>query len=165
MNDFSWAAVLAGLVLIFAALLDIFMTVLHTQIESPISNGLARGLWRILTGVAEHLPERTGGAVLAWGAPTMILCIIVFWATLLVVGFGLLYLPVIHNPTFFAIAEGHGASPLEDAMYHSAVSLLTIGYGDIVAVHSLPRALNVVQGGLGLLTISMAVTYLLSVYP
>jgi hypothetical protein len=95
----------------------------------------------------------------------MIIGIIVFWATQLVFGFGLLYLPVIHDPTFFAITEGHRASPLEDALYHSAVSFLTIGYGDIVAVNWLPRTLNVIQGGLGLLTISMAVTYLLSVYP
>jgi hypothetical protein len=95
----------------------------------------------------------------------MIVGIIVFWATLLVLGFGLVYVPVIHDPTFFVIAEGHRASLLEDALFLSAVSFLTIGYGDIVAVNWLPRALNVVQGGLGLLTISMAVTYLLSVYP
>src|SRR5216683_2525796 len=95
----------------------------------------------------------------------MIVGIIVFWASLLVVGFGLLYLPVIHDPKYFAVVDGRGASAGEDAMYQSAVSFLTIGYGDIVAINGLPRLLEVVEGGLGLLTISMAVTYLLSVYP
>jgi hypothetical protein len=103
--------------------------------------------------------------VLAWGAPLMIVGIIVFWAGLLIFGFGLLYLPVIHDGSYFTTGEGSGASAIEDAMYQSAISFLTIGYGDIVAINALPRALEVVEGGLGLLTISMAVTYLLSVYP
>src|SRR5712691_3331285 len=97
MSDFSWAPVVMGIVLICTALLDIFMTVLHTQIESPISNGLTRRLWRILTSVAERLPENTGGVLLAWGAPMMIVGIIVFWLTLLIVDFGLLYLPFVHD--------------------------------------------------------------------
>jgi hypothetical protein len=118
-----------------------------------------------MTAAAGPLPEETGGAVLAWGAPLMIVGIIMFWASLLVLGFGLVYLPMIHDPTFFAIHDSRGASPLEDALYQSAVSFLTIGYGDIVPVHGLTRLLDVLQGGLGLLSISMAVTYLLTVYP
>ena len=61
--------------LICTAVLDVFITVLHTQIESR-------------------------GAVLAWGAPIMIVGIIVFWVSLLVFGLGLLYMPVIHNANF-----------------------------------------------------------------
>jgi hypothetical protein len=72
---------------------------------------------------------------------------------------------MVHDPTFFVIHDSRSTSALEDALYQSAITFLTIGYGDIVPVHWLPRALAIVQGGLGLLTISMAVTYLLSVYP
>jgi hypothetical protein len=164
MNAAALAPVLLGLALICTAVLDVCMTVLHTQVESPISNGLARALWRILTRTTDRVPDELRGAMLAWGAPIMIVGILVFWAGLLVVGFALLALPMIHDSTFFAVHEAPGASPLEDALYESAVTFLTIGYGDIVPIHWLPRALNVIQGGLGLLTISMAVTYLLSVY-
>ena len=160
----SLAAPLLGAALICAALLDISITVLHTQVESPISNGLARVFWRLLTFLTRGLSDDSRGAVLAWGAPMMILGIIVFWATLLIVGFGLSFVPLIHDPAFFVIANGRGASVLEDAIYQSAVSFLTIGYGDVVAVSPLPRVLETVEAGLGLLTISMAVTYLLSVY-
>jgi hypothetical protein len=165
MSAATWVAALFGAALICTALLDVFITVLHTQVESPISNGLARGFWRLLTWATRGLTDEARGAVLAWGAPIMIVGIIVFWASLLVVGFGVLYLPVIHDGSSFAIADGRGTSPVADALYQSAISFLTIGYGDIVAIDAVPRTLEVLEGGLGLLIISMAVTYLLSVYP
>lgn len=161
----TFSAAFLGIALIGTAVLDVFITVLHTQIESPISNRLARWFWRVLTAATCRLDDTPRGAVLAWGAPIMIVGIIVFWVSLLVFGFGLLYVPVIHNASFFAIAENRAASVTEDALYQSAISFFTIGYGDIVAIDGLPRTLEIVEAGLGLLTISMAVTYLLSVYP
>jgi hypothetical protein len=161
----SWTAVPAGIALISIALLDVFITVLHTQVESPISNGLARWVWRTLVKLTNGLSDDTRGAILAWGVPIMIVGIMMFWAALLIVGFGLVYVPVIHDPNFFVRAQDRGLSALDDALYQSAVSLFTIGYGDIIAVNWLTRLLNIGEAGLGLLTISMAVTYLLSVYP
>jgi hypothetical protein len=91
--------------------------------------------------------------------------ILVFWSVLYIVGFALLYLPYIHNAEVFFLTDIGPRSTLGDALYFSAVSFLTIGYGDILPVHSITQLLAVLQGVLGLTTISLSVTYLLSVYP
>lgn len=88
---------------------------------------------------------------------------IAFWITLFVSGFALLYLPLMREPGRF-LSPAEFAPVPSDALYFSAVSFLTTGYGDIVPAHWLARLLAVAEGALGLLTISLSVTYLLSVY-
>jgi hypothetical protein len=139
--DLTWLAVPLGLACVALSVLDIFLTVLHVQAESPISSRLHRALWGVLIAVTRPLPRRARDGVLAWGMPVMVAGLITYWMLLYVVGFGLLYL------------------------YFSAVSFLTIGYGDVVPVHPLPRLLAVIEAASGLLAISLSVTYLLSVYP
>jgi hypothetical protein len=87
------------------------------------------------------------------------------WVVFNVAGFGLLYTPFIHNPAAFAVRDQQEQWALVDGVYLSAVTFFTIGYGDIVPVHPLTRLLAIAEGAFGLLTISLSVTYLLSVYP
>jgi hypothetical protein len=91
--------------------------------------------------------------------------IVVFWSVLYVVGFALVYAPFVHNQATFSIADVKQQSALGDAMYFSALSFFTLGYGEIVPLHAITRLLAVLEGGLGLTTLSLSVTYLLSVYP
>ena len=141
------------------------MTVLHTQVESPISNYLNRQLWRVLLAVGRWLPEPARAELLGWGTPLMIGGILVFWSVLYVVGFALLYVPVVHDPSMFSLSDVGPRTVLGDALYFSAISFFTIGYGDVVPVHPITRLLGVLQGALGLVTLSLSVTYLLSVFP
>jgi hypothetical protein len=111
------------------------------------------------------LPDRSRAEVLGWGAPLMIGGILVFWSTLYVVGFALVYVPFMRNVSAFSVSGAGPGSALGDALYFSATSFVTTGYGDIVPVHPLARLLALLEGGLGLTTLSLSVTYLLSVYP
>jgi hypothetical protein len=97
--------------------------------------------------------------------PLMVGTTIAFWVVCLVLGFALLYLPVVHDAAQFATKEGTGETAFGDALYFSAVSFFTLGYGDVVPLQRLPRLGAVVEGAFGLLTISFSVAYLLSVYP
>jgi hypothetical protein len=160
-----WITVPFGLLLIATAMLDVFLTVLHTQAESPISNYLNRSFWALLRGVASPLPARIRDEILGWGAPLMISGILVFWTILYIVGFALLYVPFIHDPLVFVISDGEPGQPFDDALYFSAASFFTTGYGDITPQHTVARFLALAEGGLGLTTLSLSVTYLLSVYP
>ena len=74
----AWLAVPCGLALIALGLLDVFLTVLHVQVESPISNKLDRAFWRLLVRLTRALPARLRDEVLGWGAPLMIGGIIAF---------------------------------------------------------------------------------------
>src|SRR3954454_22474703 len=165
MAGLAWIAVLLGLGLIGLAMLDVFLTVLHVQVESPISNRVHRRLWQVLLAISRFLPDRSRAEVLGWGAPLMIGGILVFWSTLYVVGFALVYLPLMRDTTAFSVSTAQPGSDLGDALYFSATSFVTTGYGDIVPVHALVRLLALLEGGLGLTTLSLSVTYLLSVYP
>lgn len=165
MDGLAWIAIPLGLGLIVLAMLDVFLTVLHIQLESPISNRLNRRCWQLLLAVSRRLPPDTRDAVLGWGAPLMIGGIVVFWSLLYIVGFALLYAPFVHDPAAFLLSEVEPQSALGDALYFSALSFVTLGYGEIVPLHPIARLLAVLQGGCGLTTLSLSVTYLLSVYP
>ena len=165
MDVLAWIAIPLGLGLIGLAILDVFLTVLHLQAESPISNQLNRRCWKLLLVVCRRLPAAMCDELLGWGAPLMIGGIVVFWSVLHIVGFALLYLPFVHDPAAFSITDVAQRSALGDALYFSALSFFTLGYGDIVPLHPLARLLALLEGGLGLTTLSLSVTYLLSVYP
>jgi hypothetical protein len=74
-------------------------------------------------------------------------------------------LPFVHSTTVFTYGSAVPGSSFGDAIYFSATSFFTTGFGDIVPVHPLARLLALMQGGFGLITLSLSVTYLLSVYP
>ncbi len=160
-----WLTIPLGLFLIGMSVLDVFLTVLHVQVESPISNYLNRALWRLLMMVGRLLPTGARGELLGWGAPLMIGGVLAFWSLLYVIGFALVYVPFIHDPAVFSLGDGQAHAVLVDALYFSALSFFTIGYGDIVPVHAVSRLFAVVEGALGLITLSLSVTYLLSLYP
>jgi voltage-gated potassium channel Kch len=160
-----WLTTPFGVALVFTGLFDMAVTVLHAQAESPISNRLNRALWRAITAGAAALPRRGRDRVLAWGLPVMVGSTIAFWAFCSTLGFALLYLPGIHDPAHFARGDAASAVPLADALYFSGVTFVTLGYGDFVPAAASTRLLAVLEGALGLLTISLSVTYLLSVYP
>jgi hypothetical protein len=165
MTDPRWLVLPLGVLLIVLTSLDVFLTVLHTQAESPVSTRLNLWFWRGLIAVTGRLPPRARDDVLAWGAPLMISGNIFFWVLSYVLGFACLYLPVMHDAAYFKPEPGGLHTPLTDALYFSAATFFTIGYGDIGPVHPLTRLLSATEGGFGLLTISLTVTYLVSVFP
>ena len=92
-----------GLILILAALRDIFHQLFHPGGSGRLSDALMSLLWRVFRWTASrHL------GALGLAAPTALVVIIASWATLLVVGWALIYWP--YMPQHFLYSTGLSAS-------------------------------------------------------
>ena len=152
-----WTAL--GIVLIGAALRDIFDTLFH-----PVGRGrIGRRIVGAASWFPRHvLPGRSGEAL---AGPLAYLTILAFWATMLVLGWALVFLP--HLPEGFLFASGLDPADHDgfaDAVYVSLVNLTSLGYGDVTPQETGLRILGPIETmfGLGLLTAS--ISWLISIY-
>jgi hypothetical protein len=94
--------------------------------------------------------------------PLLLPLLIVVYIVLLVLSFALVYYP--HIPGAFHFSVPHPEPGWVDAVYFSGCTLTTIGYGDIVARKAPLRFIALSEAATGLALISLAITYLLTVY-
>ena len=149
-----------GVLLIAAALVDIYQTLFHPAGRGAMSDWTAKLTWRAFRTMARRRPQ-----FLTYAGPTAILLIIVSWAGLTWFGFALVYLPQV--PNGFDFGHAIGASPhtgFVEAISLSVGALITLSEGSYAKFHwlQLARGAEAVIG-FGLLTAS--VSWLLSIYP
>lgn len=152
---------LAGVACLGLVLWDVFQTIVVPR-PSPSRLRLARYVvlpaWRAWRAVATR--TRTGVArdqLLGLFAPAAAISQLVLWLTVIVVGYGLV---------LFALRGEISPSPadLGTAMYFAGTSVLTIGYGDIVAGGTLSRLVVLTAGVAGLGVVALVITFLFSLY-
>ncbi len=152
---------LAGTTLIFTALLDIFLTLLHPLGRGPLSHRLPRFLWRALRAASTRFPSARVSA-----GPLAVALIIFSWAVLVTLGWTLLYWPRMPgsfrmDPELARVTQ----DDFGDALYFSLVSLTTLGYGDITPTTFGLRLLAALEAGLGFVLLSAGLSWVLSIYP
>jgi hypothetical protein len=155
------AAALAGLLLVLWVLWDVFQTVIvprPTPARYRLARYLAASTWPIWRRRALRLPagdrrERFLGTY----APLYVVVLLGLWVTVLVVGYGLV---------LWAVRDQLDPIPasLGDAAYAAGVSLLTIGFGDLVPVGPIARIVELLAAGTGLGVVALTITYLFSLF-
>lgn len=172
-DSVSWAltgvTVLCGVSMVLLVAFDVVVTVLHPEVESPLSTRFQLLLWRLLRALQrrltpQHEGQERGRTVLNWGLPLMVSGLIVLWLTVLAFGFALIYYPWIGDSHAFASPHGNAGS-FTKALYFSGVTLATLGYGDIQPVSWPFRLLAIAEGFTGAVGIGLQVAYVLAVYP
>jgi len=154
---------IAGVVLLFLVFYDIYATILRaTKHPGPFSEFLNRGLWWIATRLTHNLSRRLRHRILSALGPLLMPILIGFFILILLTGFALIYLP--RMTTEFKIDDAAQGSSIFQAFYFSGVTLLTIGYGDILPITTITRIAAIIEGASGIAVISLSITYLLTVY-
>ena len=158
MNALDYLATLAGLALVAAALREVFHTLLHPSGVGQLTPAIFRGVWR--------LGRRGPGQALGLAGPLAIVLSLAAWTLMLILGWALVYWP--HLPDQFQIAQGippAAQGDILDAVYVSAVTLSTLGFGDIVAEATPLRLALVTEALVGFALLSAAISWVLSIYP
>jgi len=153
--------VILGIAVVFYILNDVFQSVVvprPTPARYRLTRWVVRPGWRAWR--AFGLRARSAGhreQALGVFAPLVLVVLLVLWLSGLVLGFGVI---------FYGL-RGQLHPLVQDfptALYFAGTSVLTIGFGDVVATTGLARVLTLIAGGTGLGTIALAISFLFSLY-
>jgi hypothetical protein len=153
----------AGVALLLLIVYDVYATVLHASARyGPVGEGLNRSVWRLGRMVAFRLSRARRHKVLNMVGPLLMPLIVVVYILLLTIAFALIYYP--HVPRGFVLSQPLGEAGWIDSVYFSGCTLTTLGYGDIVPRTTPLRFIALFEAASGFALISLAITYLLTVY-
>ena len=149
-----------GIFLLALTFWDLFETVVVPR-PTPgwfrIGRYLVRGSWRGLRAIRDGRPGRSYDRVLGLFAPAATIALLAAWLIGLIVGYGLV---------LYALRDELRPVPpdLGSTLYFAATSVLTLGFGDIVAVGAPARIIIATAAISGLGVVALVVTFLFSLY-
>jgi Ion channel len=153
-------SLVAGILLVLLALWDIFQTVVVPRPTPGVyrfSRYVIRSSWHFVRGIARRRKQSAQDPLLGIFGPAAAVLMLATWLIVLIVGYGLV---------LFALGD-QVAPPVTDlgsALYLAAVSLTTVGFGDIVPTGLATRVAVVLAAAAGLGVVALVVTFLFSLY-
>jgi hypothetical protein len=150
---------IAGILCVISALLDAFETVILPRRAvgrfrfTRLFYTLTWYPWRWLALRVRHARKRE--TMLSFYGPLSLLFLIGGWATLLIVGFALIYHAF---PVPFSDPQGSQHPFLSD-LYVSGTTIFTLGLGDVVPRILGVRAFVVMESGIGLAFVALVIGY------
>ncbi len=149
-----------GLGIVALTLWDIFQTVVvprPTPGRFRIARYVVRDSWGLLRWLARGRSAHTRDNWFGLFGPATAVLLLATWIVTLVIGYG-----------FILYAVRDEIVPYTDSLattiYYAAVSLLTLGYGDIIAVGGVARFVSLIAAATGLGVVALVVTFLFSIY-
>jgi hypothetical protein len=154
----DWVVTGVGAVLVLWTLRDIFHTLWHPGAGGSLSEVIIRAIWRA------GRRRRRRGHPRAITGPIALLAVSVTWLVLVVLGGALVYAP--HLPESFVFGPGvEPAAAFLDALYMSAVTVGTLGFGDLVPIDPWLRIVVPIQSLVGFALLTAAVSWIVVVHP
>jgi hypothetical protein len=155
-------AVALGVLLIAIALLDAFETIVlprRVTRQLRLARLFFRSTWRPWAALAPRMPSASREAYLSFYGPLSLIFLIILWAALLIVGFGL-----INWGLGSAVTASGGEAGFGSDIYMSGTTFFTLGLGDISPHSTFSRVIAVVEAGAGLGFLALVITYLPVLY-
>lgn len=151
---------LAGLLLIVLVFGDVFQSIVVPHYRptgiriSPVLT--SKVLWAPFRMLIKRLPDEAAQTYLTIFAPAAMMTLLCCWVTVMTLGYACLLW-----------AERSQIKPalnsLSEALYFSAASVLTIGYGDVVAAEAISRLTVICAAVSGIVLLAISVSFLFSV--
>jgi hypothetical protein len=158
MSLWEWTAIVSGSALIVILLVDVLLTVLHLDIDGPITRVIHRSIWDIFVFFSRRFPLRRLG-LLSHAGPCMTVATFFVWMGIYILGFALIYWVFLAD--FRADSEFEQLNFLS-ALYYSGITATVLGYGDISPLIPSMQILSFIQSGIGFALITAIVTFVLS---
>jgi hypothetical protein len=152
---------LLGGIIIVTTFVDIFQSVVvprPTRGSIRLAPFLLDGMWPLWKWIAFRFPSaKYRTAFLGYYAPLTVVILLLVWGIALIFGYGLLFLALQSElqPRL---------NDLGSALYFAGTSLLTLGFGDIVATGGITRVLALCAGASGLAIVSSVMSMFFSLY-
>jgi Ion channel len=150
----------AGIIIILVVLWEAFETIVLPRRVTRrwrLTRAYYRSTWypwRTLAGAIPSIKQRE--TMLSFYGPLSMLMLFVVWATLLVLGFGLVY---------YSVTRADSTHPtLATCFYLSGTTIFTLGIGDVTPHTPFERVLTVVESGLGFGFLALVLSYLPVIY-
>jgi hypothetical protein len=158
----GWLVLLgaAGAVLLLVTLVDVFFTVFNYDGFTCITARFHRLLWAALRGSSAALPASQRGAFLSLMSSLMLPATIALWLGLEIMSFALMYLPAVASGDF--VTNHHLPLNAGTAFYLSAGDISSLVFGDVEPKTALWEALTTLETIVGLGTLTLAFTYVLT---
>jgi hypothetical protein len=161
MSALRWLELVVGLALVWIVLRDLFVGVIVPRPARGAlrpSNLLVRWSWRAWRWIGNRSTVvNTREARLGAFGPAALILLLVAWVVGLIIGYGLILDAV--RDQLRPVPPGIGTT-----FYFSAISFLTIGYGDIVPVSTMARGVAIIEGATGLGVVAVVISLLFSLY-
>ncbi len=158
----SLLATTLGAGLLGLAAYDVYASILHSRARAgPIGERLNRGVWWLARGLAFRFSRPRRHLILNAVGPLLLPGLVACFIVLLILGFALIYWP--RMPASFNVNEEARTPPWIEALYFSGTTLTTLGYGDLAPRTTGMRLVALSEATTGFVSISLAVTYLLTV--
>jgi len=156
-------ALIAGIVIILAVLLDAFETVVlprRVQRQFRITSWFYRRTWRPWRALATKIKKPTRReSFLGYFGPLSLIGLLALWACGLIFGFALLQYGGGEH-----VYSGNQPINFGLLLYHSGETFFTLGYGDIVPASGFSRALSVAEAFMGFAFLGVVIGYLPPIY-
>jgi predicted membrane protein len=155
--------VIPGLALILIILWDAFETIIlprRVTRRLRLTSLFYRTIWMICSGMVRAMRDRKRREkYLGMFGPLSLLMLLALWAAGLIIGYAIV-LWAMDTPLNVAIAHRNFGT----YVYLSGVTFFTLGYGDVVPVLGLGRALVVVEAATGFGLLAIVIGYLPVLY-
>lgn len=153
-----WAYGIAGVFLLSLVLWDAFETIVMPRRASSrvrLTRYFYRATWFPFRASARKVRagSRREGYLSLYG-PLSLVFLLVTWAAVLVIGFGLL-----QYANGSAIRLGNESASLSLDLYMSGTSFFTLGLGDAVPLGTMARVLSVIESGVGFGFLAVVIGY------